>query len=372
MPMRRVLVLLAFVLPPSVLAQVPASVTPDPEEIVERYIAARGGLENIRSVRTLILRGPPRPDGRPGRFMARARPFYYLVGEPSPTRDFAEGFDGSAWEFYGDPGLVLRTTDAPAAAARHTGYFDDPLVSSLEPGWKIERLGTEEIGGRPAHWLRATYPDGFQTDVFVDTETGLISAYRKAAPIHAFGEAVETETRVSDYRELNGALFPMRFDEYVIATEEPLHDLGGGWATAEVNAPLPLDYFSPPSEPGTPLARMLNAAYMTRSMPQEALAWYRDFRANPATAGIDTEAGMEALGYQCLKNGAVETGVLLLEANLADYPDSAAAHFGLGRAYRAAGREAEAVVHFHAALAIDPTHRRAAEELARPSAEMGN
>jgi hypothetical protein len=372
MLMTPTLALLALVLSLST-RPLPQPIPPtDVDEIVDRYIVARGGLDRIRSVRTLILRGPTRPDGRPGRFMARARPFHYLVGEPSPTRDFAEGFDGSAWEFYADPGLVMRTTDAPAAAARHTAYFDDPLVSSLEPGWKIERLGTEEIGGRPAHWLRATYPDGFQTDVFVDTETGLISAYRKAAPIHAFGEAVETETRVSDYRGLNGALFPMRFDEYVIATGEPLHDLGGGWATAEVNAPLPLDYFSPPPEPDTPLARMLNAAYMTRSMPQEALAWYRDFRANPATAGIDTEAGMEALGYQCLKNGAIQTGVLLLEANLADYPDSAAAHFGLGRAYRAAGREAEAVVHFRAALEIDPTHRRAAEELARPSAEMGN
>jgi len=363
--MIRVMTLLSLVLIETLPAQLP--VLPDPEQIVEEYIAARGGLEQIRSVRALVLRGAPRPDGRPGRFMARARPFYYLVGEPSPIRDFAEGFDGAAWEFYADPGLVLRTTDAPAAAARHTAYFDDPLVSSLEPGWALELLGTDSIGGRPAYHLRATYPDGFQNDVFVDVGTWLIVAYRKAAPIHAFGEEVATETRVSDWRDLNGALFPMRFDEYVIATGEPLGDLGGGWATADVNPPLPVDYFSPPPEPKTPLARMLNAAYMARSTPDEALAWYRDFRANPATAEIDTEAGIEALGYQCLKNGAVETGVLLLEANLAEYPDSAAAHFGLGRAYRSAGREAEAVEHFRAALAIDPTHRRAAEELARSS-----
>lgn len=342
-----------------------AQTPPDVHEIVDRYIEARGGLERIRSVRTLILRGPPREDGRPGRFMARARPFYFLVGEPSPARTFAEGFDGAAWEFYADPGLVLRTAGAAAAASRHTGYFDDPLVSSLEPGWKIELLGPESVGGRPAYRLRSTYPDGFQNEIFVDAETWLIVAYRKAAPIHAFGEDVATETRVSDYRPLNGALFPMRFEEYRIDTGEPLSDVSGGWASAEVNVPLPLAYFSPPTEPKTPLARMLNAAYMTRSMPQEALAWYRDFRANPATANIDTEAGMEALGFQCLKNEAVETAVLLLEANLADFPGSAAAHFGLGRAYRAAGREVEAVERFRAALSIDPEHSRAAEELAR-------
>jgi len=331
---------------------------------VQRYIAARGGIEKIQAVRSLILRGPRRPDGRPGRFMARARPFYYLVGEPSPTRDFAEGFDGAAWEFYADPGLVIRTTDAPAAASRHTGYFDDPLVSSLQPGWKLELLGADTVGGRPAYRLRATYPDGFLNEIFVDRETWLISASRKAAPIHAVGAAVETETRVSDWRDVNGALFPMRFSEHVVATGEPLSDVSGGWATVEANVALPLEYFSPPPEPKTPLARMLNAVYALRLMPTDALGWYHDFRRDAATAGIDTEAGIEAVGYQCLKNGAVETAILLLEENLREHPRSAAAHFGLGRAYRTAGRERDAVAHFRLALAIDPTHRRASEALA--------
>jgi hypothetical protein len=296
--------------------------------------------------------------------MARARPFYYLVGEPAPTRDFAEGFDGGAWEFYADPGLVIRTTDAPAAASRHTAYFDDALISSLQPGWALELLGTDTIGGRPAFRLRATYPDGFQNEVFVDRATGLISAYRKAAPVHAFGAAVETETQVSDWRDVHGALFPTRFAEYVIATGEPLPDLSGGWATVEANVPLPLDYFSPPPEPAAPLARMVNAVYALRTIPTDALAWYRDFRRNPATAGIDTEAGIQALGYQCLKNGAVETAILLLEESVAEYPRSAAARFGLGRAYRAAGREPEAVARFREALAIDPAYRRAIDALA--------
>ena len=95
----------------------------------------------------------------------------------------------------------------------------------------------------------------------------------------------------------------------------------------------------------------------------EALAWYEDFRRNPATSAIETEAGIESVAYQCLKTGAVDAAVLLLEANLAEHPDSADAHFGLGRAYRTAGREAEAVEHFRAAVIIDPEHGRAREAL---------
>jgi len=338
---------------------------PTTREIIERYIKARGGLANIKAVRTLILRGPPREGGKPGRFMARARPNYFLVGEPSPDRDFAEGFDGSSWEYYADPGLVMRTTEAPAAASRHTAYFDDALVNSLEPGWKVERIGSESIGDRPAFGLRVTYPDGFRKDVFVDKETWLIIADRITAPIHAFGDHVRTEARIGGYRDINGALFPTKFDEYVIATGKPLNELGGGWETIEANIELPLDYFSPPSEAKTVLARMLNATFATRMSPPDALSWYRDFRANPKTARIDIESGMNALGYQCLKNGAVETAVLLLEANVRDYPKSAAAHFGLGRAYRTAGRENDAVAQFRKALSIDPNYKRAADALSQ-------
>jgi tetratricopeptide repeat protein len=333
-------------------------------EIASRYIAARGGMEAIRSVRSIIYHGPERPDGRPGRWMAKARPYYFVVGDPRTERSFAEGFDGASWEYYRDPGLVLRTSDAPSAASRHTAYFDDPLVYFGEPGWAFELRGTETIGDQPAYWIRATYPDGHERDVFVDRETWLVIANRVVAPIHAFGEAVATETRISDYRDVNGALFPMRFDEYVIATGLPVDGaLGPGWVRVEVNVPLPLDFFSPPPEPADPLARLANAIFATRSIPGDALGWYRDFRATPPTRGIDTERAMEAVGYQCLKNGAVETGVLLLEANLADYPGSADAHFGAGRAYRAAGREAEAVERFREALRLDPDHQRAAAAL---------
>lgn len=96
------------------------------QEIVQRYVTARGGLEHLKAVRTLVLTGPPRPNGKPGRRMIRARPFYFTIG--------AEGNDGSPWEGYDEFGLRARVTHAPGAALRHTAYFDDALVMSLEPG----------------------------------------------------------------------------------------------------------------------------------------------------------------------------------------------------------------------------------------------
>ena len=96
----------------STVAQPARSAAITAQEIVQRYIAARGGLEKLRAIRTLAFRGPLRPNGKPGRQILRARPFYLSIG--------SEGNDGSPWEAYDEYGLQPRVTDAPGAALRHT------------------------------------------------------------------------------------------------------------------------------------------------------------------------------------------------------------------------------------------------------------
>src|SRR5258705_13169251 len=194
------LVALATLITSPAVAQAarPAAITAP--EIVQRYIAARGGLEKMRAIRTLAFRGPLRPNGKPGRQILRARPFYLSIG--------SEGNDGSPWEAYDEYGLQPRVTDAPGAALRHTAYFDDPLVMSLEPGWAIELTGSERIGDRDTWRLRVRYPDGFTSESFVDRETWLLVARRITAPVHAFAEPVASQAVFGDYRPVSGVLFP--------------------------------------------------------------------------------------------------------------------------------------------------------------------
>lgn len=123
--------------------------------------------------------------------------------------------------------------------------------------------------------------------------------------------------------------------------------------------PVPPGAFDLPPAPDTPVARLVNAVFRARFITADALGWYHDFRANPATAGIEIEGATESVSYQCLKNGAVPTGVALLEENLQLHPNSAPAHRGLGRAYRAAGREADAMNQFREALKLDPSFQPA-------------
>jgi hypothetical protein len=341
-----------------VLAQTPSSgAAPTAQEIVRRYIDARGGLEKLRAIRTLAFKGPPRANGRPGRQILRARPFYFSIG--------GEGNDGSPWEAYDDFGLQPRVTDAPGAALRHTAYFDDPLVMTLEPGWSVELTGSERIAGRDAWRLRVEYPDGFVNESFVDKSTWLLVARRFTAPVHAFGANVTSQALIGDYRAVNGVLFPFSLREVNLATGEPMDAFT--WQTIEANVPLDLAVFSPPVRPVTPVSRVVNAIFAARHVTADALGWYRDFRRDPATASIDIQGAIESVAYECLKNGAIPTGTALLEENLRAHPTSASAHFGVGRAYRAAGREEDALARFREALRLDPGLKSAAEAIASRS-----
>ena len=98
---------------------------------------------------------------------------------------------------------------------------------------------------------------------------------------------------------------------------------------------------------------------MERTDPVSVMFTYRQFRAaNPA---LDTREGIEFIGYQMAKmsdfNGAVE----LLNTNARDYPNSASAQYGLGRAYKAAGDLENARAAFQKALQIDPNYKKAAD-----------
>ena len=83
------------------------------EDIVARHLEARGGAQRLRALETVIYRNGLYREGSyvgSGRaFMAMARPYFKIVSnQTDSTASFREGYDGSAWEWYGSPGIVNR------------------------------------------------------------------------------------------------------------------------------------------------------------------------------------------------------------------------------------------------------------------------
>ena len=332
------------------------------DEIVERHIQAIGGRKKLDAIQSVISRGEYREGtfSIPDAFMARMRPYYKTICDPrKELGDVCEGYDGSAWEWYKDPGVVLRTVGAAAAAARHGTDLFDSLEDYKSRGTRVELVGSETFDGKPVYNLRVTLADGFEKHLLVDQQSFLIVGDRRAAPVHAFGEPVRSENRIGDYREVDGVLFAFFIVEVDINTRKELNRFTTQSLTT--NANLPAQFFEPPQYVRTPLQQFLEQLYMERTDPVSVMFTYRQFRtANPA---LDTRDGVEFIGYQMVKmldfNGAIE----LLKANVADYPKAASAQFGLGRAYRAAGDLENARVSFLRALQIDPGFKKASDGL---------
>lgn len=331
-------------------------------EILERHVQALGGRDNINAIHSVIQHLEYREGSFviPNAFIARMRPYYKTIGDPKDLKvDVNEGYDGSAWEYYGDPGVVLRTVGAAAAAARHGIEIIDCLVDSATVGARVELSGEEAFDGKPAYKLHVTLPDGFEKDLFVDADTFLIVGDRRSTKIHAFGEAVRSENRIGDYRVAGGVLFPFKITEVEIATGRVLNS--NVVQAIEINRAMDPSFFGPPQFERTPLQQLLEQLYAERTDPASVMWTYRGFRA--AKPGIDTRAGVEFIGYQMAKMGDFNGAVSLLSANADDYPKSASAEFGLGRAYKAAGDVQNARLHFQKALTIDPGFKKASDGL---------
>jgi hypothetical protein len=340
------------------------------DRIVERHIDARGGAEKLRSIKTLVysngLYQEADHTGSGDAFMAFSRPYHRVVGNPEAPGGYMEGWDESAWEWLGDPGIVVRTVGAASASSRHGADLEGPFLDYRTKGTHIALGELAEIDGRPAFRLIVTLRDGFVREYFIDCESFLIVAERMSAPFHAFGEPVTSETRLGDYREVAGVLFHHASVETVIATGEPLTRMQ--WGKIEANRDLPASWFSPPAFERTPLQAFLEALYGERA-DRTAVMWsYHDFRR--ARPEIDTRAGIETIGYQMLKMGDTDAAIELLKANARDYPASSSSAFGLARAYAAANDRLQARREYERALALDPENRRAQRALAELVTEI--
>lgn len=334
-----------------------ATAAPSVDQIVAAHVRALGGMARIAAIHSFVQHGTYHEgDIAAKTYVAQMRPFYRVIGGmDAPLKHQHEGYDGSAWEYYPDPGIVVRTVGAAATATRHTSMFDDALVDWRALGTTLEAGGTARLSGKTVYVLHATLADGFREDIYVDPKSWMIAGYARTVPFHAFGQNYATHMEMGDYRREGGVMWAHSAREIDTATGKVLDE--GTVESVEINPDLPPAQFSPPVWERTPLQAMIQRLYDERTDAVAVMATYRDFRrAFPDMASGDA---VDFVGYQCLKMGETETAVTLLSANVADNPNSARAHFGLGRALDTAGKKELARAQYDRALAIDPNFVRA-------------
>jgi len=234
----------------SVASAAPAAPAPTVDDIVARYVAARGGLKKIRSVQSLRQEGHAttgagrqahvvREVKRPGRVR-----FEFTV--QGVTAVFAS--DGQhGWRvspFEADMGPKALPEEAVAEALEQ-GDIEGPLVDWKAKGHQVELVGRETVGGHDAYKLKLTLKSGSVRYEYLDVKT--LRQLRADSTRLVRGQAVQIQTTFDDYSKTNGILFPHLVVVQAVGRPQSLRVVVD---TITVNPPLDDKRFAmPPTQP---------------------------------------------------------------------------------------------------------------------------
>ena len=212
----------------------PAAMTA--EQIIERNVTARGGLQAWKGVQTLSMSGKLEAGGnesstypvqgvKRGGVQLPKRPAeqmqlpFRLESKRSRKLRLEIDFRGqTAIQTYdGTHGWKLRpflnryevepfTADEMKAAAFQSD-LDGPLVDYAAKGTKAELEGTEKLEGKDNYRLKLTFKDGQSQHVWVDAKTFLESKI-EGTPRRLDGKNHPVEIYYREYKTVSGIVVP--------------------------------------------------------------------------------------------------------------------------------------------------------------------
>src|ERR1700730_8035649 len=218
-------------------------------EIVEKNVAARGGLQAWRSVQTMSMQGKlgaggnqratlPVQGKRPSESVVPSRPTQEaqlpFVMELKRSRKMRlelqfngqtaiQVFDGAnGWKVrpYLNRREVEPYTPDEVKAASKQSDLDGPLVDYAAKGTKVELAGMEKVEDRDTYKLKMTMKDGNAMNVWIDAKTFLETKIEgQSRRLDGVYHPVEIYYR--DYRPVDGLQIPFVLETKVLSVSQP-------------------------------------------------------------------------------------------------------------------------------------------------------
>jgi hypothetical protein len=181
------------------------------DDLVEKNIEARGGIDKIRAIKTLRMTG--KFDGGGG-FVARVgqeneRP--NLIRETFSLQGMTQvqAYDGTTgWQiqpFNGKKDPELMGEDDVRDLLLDAD-FDGPLVDYKEKGSTVEYLGHDVVDGDDALRLKVTLKNGDIIYDYLDPDTDI--EIRKDVQQFIRGAVRERVVGLGSYKPVNGVMYP--------------------------------------------------------------------------------------------------------------------------------------------------------------------
>jgi len=184
------------------------------DDVVRRYLEARGGLARLRTVLSLRFTGTMELPGVSAPFVLELkRPDRMRTEFTVEGRTGVRAFDGrTAWELLPLPGERPRPmSPEDAAEARAQADVDlSPLVDPTAKGYTVELVGHDRLPGGGTWKLIVRGKEGPPRTMYLDARTHLVVQTVDTRDVD--GKEVEFVTEIGDYRSVGGLAFPYRFE----------------------------------------------------------------------------------------------------------------------------------------------------------------
>ena len=217
------------------------------DELVNKNIEAKGGLDKIRAIKTLRISGrAEQPDGPPlAVVIEHARPDEIRQDITVAGMTIVQAYDGKAgWmiqpfggrkdpQLMGEDDLRDLTVDAD---------IDGPLVDFKAKGNIVEYMGHGLVDGDDALRLKVTLKNG---DVlYYDFDPDSYLEIRRESQEFIRGSIKETVMEYGSYKAVDGVMYP--FSLAVWPKTDPTQSLTVTVDKVEVNVPLADSVFAVP------------------------------------------------------------------------------------------------------------------------------
>ena len=221
------------------------------DELIAKNIAARGGLENLKAIKSMRLTGMMTAG-------SQTLPSVLELKRPKMSRwEFTldgqtavQAFDGkSGWTWIPFVGQVepQAMSEQDRKEAELQADIDGPLVEYKEKGSRVEMLG-HDAKFRPDNWkLKVTLKSGEVRFVYLDPKTFLQTVSVMTRTLD--GVDVEIRSEVGDYRKVGSVVLPHSF---TATTSDGGETQSLKFDRIELDVPIDDSRFQMPVRPNVP------------------------------------------------------------------------------------------------------------------------
>ncbi len=187
------------------------------DEIIAKNVEARGGMENIKAVKSLKMTGKMMAQGQEMPFgIEMERPGKVRVEFTLQGKTAIQAYDGqTGWmvmPFMGSDEPEKMTAD-DLKDIEEQADLDGPLVDYKAKGHTVEFMGKEDMEGTEVYKLKLTLKNGNIRYIYIDTETNL--ELKTSSKQKRQGQEFEIDAFMGNYKEVKGLMIPYAVEQKV-------------------------------------------------------------------------------------------------------------------------------------------------------------